>query len=85
MTGEIADCYASRADGVADITAAVTAAAARAGSPFPIGIYTVTGRIVPADAVLADPAAVAAANWHAVARLAAGLVPHGPGLLVDVG
>jgi probable H4MPT-linked C1 transfer pathway protein len=84
MTGEIADCYASRADGVADIVAAVVAAAGRVGAA-PVGFYCVDGAIVPADEAVAAPLRVAAANWHAVARLAATLCRHRRGLLVDVG
>jgi probable H4MPT-linked C1 transfer pathway protein len=81
MTGEIADCYASRREGVADIVAAVVAAAAGC----PVGIYLVDGTIVsPADA-LTRPRAAAASNWHAVARLAGHAAPTGRSLLVDVG
>jgi len=84
MTGEIADCYPSRADGVADIVAAVVAAAVR-GDDASVGIYRVDGAIVPPDEAVAAPLRVAAANWHAVARLAATLSRRRRCLLVDVG
>lgn len=83
MTGEIADCYPSRADGVADIVAAVVTAAR--GDDASVGIYRVDGALVPPEVAVAAPLLVAAANWHAVARLAASLSRHRRGLLVDVG
>jgi probable H4MPT-linked C1 transfer pathway protein len=84
MTGEIADCFRSRAEGVAFIVRAITAAAAAGGCGAP-GIYHLDGRIVSADEAVADPLGVAASNWHAVARLAASLVPDARALLVDIG
>jgi probable H4MPT-linked C1 transfer pathway protein len=86
MTGEIADCYGSRREGVADIVAAVAAAAAAAGAdPSATGIYLVDGSIVPPAAAVARPLAAAAANWHAVARLAAAAGAAGRAFLLDVG
>lgn len=85
MTGEIADCYPSRAAGVAAIVAAVEAAARAVGCREPVGIYKLDGRFAaPAEAVAASDA-VAAANWHALARLAAGLAAGAPAWLIDVG
>jgi probable H4MPT-linked C1 transfer pathway protein len=81
MTGEIADCYRSRHEGVADIIAAVVAAAAGR----PVGIYMVDGAIVPPEEALARPLDAAAANWHAVARLAGHEAPADRSLLIDVG
>ena len=84
MTGEIADCFAGRAEGVTHIVGALAAAAEACGCGSP-GIYHVDGRIVePTDAV-ADPHGVAASNWHAVARLAASFVPGARALLLDIG
>lgn len=99
MTGEIADCFASRVEGVAHIVAAIVEAAAAAQAQP--GIYLldrepddspaippgcpIRGRIVsPAEAV-ARPLAAAASNWHALARLAASVAPTDRCLLVDVG
>jgi probable H4MPT-linked C1 transfer pathway protein len=81
MTGEIADCFASRRDGVEHIVGALTAAAATAS----VGIYTTTGRIVSPQDALGDPHAVAASNWHAVARLAAAIAPTPRTFLIDIG
>jgi (4-(4-[2-(gamma-L-glutamylamino)ethyl]phenoxymethyl)furan-2-yl)methanamine synthase len=84
MTGEIADCFAGRAEGVSHIVGALAAAAEASGCGSP-GIYRVDGRIVSPGDVATDPLGVAASNWHAVARLAASLVPHARALLVDIG
>ena len=84
MTGEIADCFADRRAGVAHIVRALVAAAEACGCGPP-GIYRVDGRIVATDDAVAEPLGVAASNWHAVARLAASLVPGARALLVDIG
>jgi len=85
MTGEIADCFASRAAGVSHIVTSLRQAAA--GTPTLI--YTVDEAmearfVTPEDAVNC-PMAAAAANWHALARLAARYLPTGRGLLLDIG
>jgi len=84
MTGEIADCYGSRREGVADIIAAVSAAAAACGAGD-TGVYLVDGTIAAPEEALARPLEAAAANWHAVARLAGRAAPVGRAFLVDVG
>jgi probable H4MPT-linked C1 transfer pathway protein len=85
MTGEIADCYPSRAAGVAAIVAALEAAARAVGCPEPVGIYRLDGRFAAPAEARADWHAVAASNWHALARLAASLAGNAPAWLVDVG
>ena len=86
MTGEIADCYASRREGVADIIAAVTLASrAAAGPSCAVGIYLVDGTIVPPEDAVQRPLAAAASNWHAVARLAAALATTDRAFLIDIG
>ena len=85
MTGEIADCFPSRAVGVARIIDALEAAAARMTPPTDLGIYLVDGSIVPAAEARARPLAVAAANWHAMARLAAVHATAARAFVVDVG
>lgn len=84
MTGEIADCFTDRADGVVQIVGAIVAACAAAGCRS-AELYRLDGRLVPPAEAIADPLAVAASNWHAVARLAASRAPEGRGFLVDVG
>ena len=86
MTGEIADCYASRREGVADIVAAVAAATrAAAGPDCPVGIYLVDGTIVSTEEAVRRPLAAAASNWHAVARLAAAVTITDKAFLIDIG
>jgi probable H4MPT-linked C1 transfer pathway protein len=81
MTGEIADCFPSRRAGVEHIVAALTAAAGVSD----IGIYTIDGRVVSPEEAIRNPPAVAASNWHAVARLAAAVAPTDRTFLVDIG
>lgn len=90
MTGEIADCFRSRTAGVTHIVAAVEAAAQHV--PGGAGIYMldsaasgVTGRIAAPAEALDRPLDAAAANWHALARLAAVVAPTDRSLLLDVG
>jgi probable H4MPT-linked C1 transfer pathway protein len=85
MTGEIADCYASRTAGVAAIVAAIAGASVAAGCAAAPLIYLVDGRLVSTAAATAQPLAAAASNWHALARLAAAHAPDDRCLLVDVG
>jgi len=83
MTGEIADCFPSREAGVRHIVSAVEAVAS--ALPASIGIYCVDGTLTSPTAVQADPLRAAAANWHAMARLAAVHVRASPALVIDVG
>jgi probable H4MPT-linked C1 transfer pathway protein len=85
MTGEIADCYPSRTAGVSAIVAAIETASRAVGCQTPVGIYLLDGRIVSATEATRLPLAAAAANWHALARLAAAATGGAPGFLVDVG
>jgi probable H4MPT-linked C1 transfer pathway protein len=82
MTGEIADCFPSRAAGVRHIVAALRQAA---GSSVDLGIYCVDGSIASPQAVVVEPGAAAASNWHAVARLAADGVAAERAMLIDIG
>ncbi len=84
MTGEIADCFSGRAEGVRHIVAALAVAAESCGAS-PVEIYRLDGRLVSADEAVADPIAVSASNWHAVARLAAAVCRRERGLLIDIG
>ena len=78
MTGELADVFASRAEGVAAI-AAVLCDALGPGVRLYAGAR---GFVGPGEAAgCAD--AVASANWHATAAMAARVVPDG--LMIDMG
>jgi probable H4MPT-linked C1 transfer pathway protein len=85
MTGEIADCYASRRDGVADIVAAIQTATHAAAGGCPVGIYLVDGTFASPEEAVARPLAAAASNWHAVARLASAHATADRAFVIDVG
>ena len=81
MTGELADCFATKAEGVATIVTALESAAAGRD----LAIYLTDGRFVPPAVAIAEPLRAAAANWHALARFAGRYAQGGCGLLIDVG
>lgn len=85
MTGEIADCYDSRHDGVADIVAAIQTATRAAAVGCNIGIYLVDGTFASPEEAVARPLAAAASNWHAVARLASTHATADRAFMIDVG
>ncbi len=81
MTAELCDCYPTKAFGVLAVIDATLAAL----NGRLVAIWGVDGRFHAVDVVRRDPALAAAANWLALATVAARLVPEGPGLLIDVG
>ncbi|HEX6984825.1 MAG TPA: hydantoinase/oxoprolinase family protein [Planctomycetaceae bacterium] len=81
MTGELADCFASKAEGVRAIVAAATAAA----DGRPVFFWQTGGEFLGPEEAAELPRLVAAANWHALATFCGRVVPRGPGLLIDVG
>jgi probable H4MPT-linked C1 transfer pathway protein len=81
MTGELADCFSTKAAGVRHILQAVEDAA----PDVPIDVWTTGGEFVsPGDARDLVPL-VAAANWHALATWTARSIPQGCAVLVDIG
>ncbi len=81
MTGELADCFATKVEGVR----AIVAATEQAAGTRSLGIWSTAGRfLTPAEAVAA-PMLVAAANWHALATLVAEQHVPASGLLIDIG
>ncbi len=81
MTGELADCFPTRAQGVLHILEQVT-------TIVPAGmlrVYQVDGQWATVGSAARDPWRVAASNWHATGSLVAQLFPQGTTLLVDVG
>jgi probable H4MPT-linked C1 transfer pathway protein len=81
MTAELADCFATKAEGVRRILWSVDSA--RGGRV--VWVYLLDGRFVPAEVAVTHPRLAAASNWHALARLAGRYVVSDPGLLLDVG
>ena len=80
MTAELADCFATKAEGVAAIVASVRGAAGETRVAF----WQTTGAFSPLDADYSYRT-VAAANWHALATWAGRFAPRGKGLLFDIG
>jgi probable H4MPT-linked C1 transfer pathway protein len=81
MTGELCDCYPSRAAGVLAILRAVeTVAAGRS-----VRVYQTDGRLAGLDEARTTPLLSAASNWLALATVAARLAGPGPALLLDIG
>jgi probable H4MPT-linked C1 transfer pathway protein len=81
MTGELADCYPTKADGVAGILQAVEGAADHRHTR----VYLTDGTFVSLEVARRKPTLAAASNWHALARFASRFVPTGSGVLMDIG
>lgn len=81
MTAELADCFATKAEGVDFILAQVEEAAGNT----PVSIWLTSGEFVDASEARRRPFDVAAANWHALATWAGRLAPEGNALLLDIG
>jgi probable H4MPT-linked C1 transfer pathway protein len=81
MTAELCDCYPTKAVGVGAILDAV----ARGIPDRPVSVWGIDGTFHEADEIMARPDLAAAANWLALAAVAAGLAPIEPSLLIDIG
>ena len=80
MTGELADCFPARRDGVARL---VDYLSVRLGPEDPVYVYAGDKGLVTPDKAQDGFADIASANWHATAAYAAQRL--GSGVLVDVG
>jgi (4-(4-[2-(gamma-L-glutamylamino)ethyl]phenoxymethyl)furan-2-yl)methanamine synthase len=81
MTAELCDCYPTKSAGVNAILDAVDA-----GLPGrPVGVWGVDCEFHLVPEIRGQPSLAAAANWLALAILAARLIPDHPGLLIDIG
>jgi len=81
MTGELCDCYATSAEGVRDLLAAVRQAA----PSRPAHVWTIEGRFASLEEVDAKPLLAAAANWLALATWVRRRFPEPQILLIDIG
>ena len=81
MTGELADCFESKAAGVRFILNAVGAGTDNRHTR----VYLVDGRMVTPQVAVSMPHLAAASNWHALARFAGRHAAKGPALMIDVG
>jgi (4-(4-[2-(gamma-L-glutamylamino)ethyl]phenoxymethyl)furan-2-yl)methanamine synthase len=81
MTGELADCYETREEGVCRILEQLTSVV-----PAPlVRIYGVDGTWYTVSHAARLPWQVAASNWHALAQYCLPFADGEPALLVDVG
>lgn len=81
MTGELADCFETKIQGVEHILAAV----ARVADRREVLVYLVDGSLAPIDHARQRPLLAAASNWHALARFAGRYCVGRAGLLIDIG
>lgn len=81
MTGELADCFDSKEEGVRWIVDAVVEAAGERSVRF----YQTDGAWCESEAAKDQPLMVAAANWHALATFAASFLDSRSGFLIDIG
>lgn len=81
MSGELADCYRDRGEGVRRIIHSTQRAVGGRHTRF----FTVDGSFLAGREAIGLPDAVAAANWRASAQWLAGQYPHGRSLVIDVG
>ena len=80
MTGELADCFSSRAEGVEYIVKSVVAATDGRHLRF----YRTDGKFVAAPVATREPNLVASSNWHALGQYATRWA-KGTGIVIDVG
>ncbi len=80
MTAELADCFATKREGVNRILSAVE----RWAGHTPTFVWQTSGDFVSTGQARDRPLAVAAANWHALATYVARLSSE-PALLIDIG
>ncbi len=81
MTGELADCFATKAVGVTAILDAVVEVAGGRR----VGVYLCDGRVVGVKTARAEALLAAASNWHVLAAFAGRYCEGGSGLLLDIG
>lgn len=81
MTAELADCFATKAEGVAQVLAAVSAAS----GGKEVAVWQTGGEFFSLEEAAEFPRLVAAANWHALATWAGRMTSRDSGLLIDIG
>ena len=81
MTGELADCFRTKAEGVERILSSVEAAFPQAE----IRVWQTGAEFFNAEEAREFPILVAAANWNALATWAGRACPQGASLLIDIG
>lgn len=84
MTGELADCFASKKEGVEYIVDCLVSVCDRLGLCAPI-FGSVAGPFLDPESAKRLWLQVAASNWYLTALFASGLLPDESGILIDVG
>ncbi|MBI81987.1 MAG: H4MPT-linked C1 transfer pathway protein [Planctomycetaceae bacterium] len=80
MTGELVDCFETKADGVRFILDAVEQACRTR-----VCVYLADGSYRSVEEARQHPYLTAASNWHALARFCCRFVSRGSAILVDIG
>ncbi len=81
MTGELADCFSTKAEGVTAILDAVKMAA----GAIDIVVYLCDGRLVSVSQACQQPLLAAASNWHVLGSYTARFTKEHSALLLDLG
>ncbi|WP_417385501.1 hydantoinase/oxoprolinase family protein [Gimesia sp.] len=81
MTGELADCFPTKADGVNHILTAVE----QAVPDVPVLVWQTGAEFLTTEIAREFPLLTAAANWHALATWLGRMIPDQSGLLIDIG
>jgi probable H4MPT-linked C1 transfer pathway protein len=81
MTGELADCFSNKGDGVKFILQAVHEAADARHTR----VYLLNGTMVSPAVALSRPLMAASSNWHALASFCGRYARQGTAWLVDIG
>jgi probable H4MPT-linked C1 transfer pathway protein len=84
MTGELADCFATKTEGVRSIVQSVEVAISRHAG-LSASYWQTSGEFVDAETAIEFPILTAAANWHLQATWAGRVCPSGLSLLIDMG
>jgi probable H4MPT-linked C1 transfer pathway protein len=81
MTGELADCFATKAEGVRFILEALQTASDNRHTR----VYLCDGRMVTPQVALLNPVAAAASNWHVLAQFVSRFAVRETSILIDIG
>lgn len=81
MTAELADCFETKAVGIAHILQAVQEVA----GPRRVYVWLTDGRMATPAEAMQQPLLAAASNWQALATWAARFVGQAPAILIDIG
>ncbi|TXT28048.1 MAG: H4MPT-linked C1 transfer pathway protein [Planctomycetota bacterium] len=73
MTAELADCFATKADGIDRVLRTIEVVAGKR----PICVWQTSGEFVSTHEAREEPRLTAAANWHALATFVGRLSPRG--------